>query len=309
MRKLEVGVQSGNWYDEKKPEESIRLIKDCGFEGIDYNICNLFDATFDAKKLTSFFDADLKTLFDYFAPMKNALQTYGVQVSQAHGPLRMYFPGEDAFNDYVIFVTEQIMAVCEYLDCRYLVIHPWSAPGQKKEVEVQANLNLYRRLMPAAKAHGIKICLENIFKHDNRRCIEGACSDVREACWYVDTLNREAGEEVFGFCFDTGHANVLGRNLYQFITSLGNRLKVLHIHENGGDCDDHMLPYTQADAYGRVSAINWEEFIRALKEIKYEGCLSFEIFRGIDAFPPELRTEGLRLASSIGRYFRKRIEE
>ena len=33
MKKLEVSVQTARWFDEKKPAESMKLIKECGFEG------------------------------------------------------------------------------------------------------------------------------------------------------------------------------------------------------------------------------------------------------------------------------------
>lgn len=36
------------------------------------------------------------------------------------------------------------------------------------------------------------------------------------------------------FCFDTGHANFVGIDFEKFITTLGNRLKVLHLHDNDG---------------------------------------------------------------------------
>ena len=81
MKKLEVGVQSGNWYDESRPAESIRFIKDCGFEGIDYNINNLFDRTFDKENLTSFFDKSLEELFEYFKPMKEAAKENDISIS------------------------------------------------------------------------------------------------------------------------------------------------------------------------------------------------------------------------------------
>lgn len=307
MRTLEVSVQSGNWYDETRPEESIRFIKECGFEGIDYNINNVFGATFDSERLTSFFDQSMDEIFAYYQPVKSAAEKYDISFSQFHGLFPIYYPADEAKNDYVIQVTEKMMAVCKYLDCKYIVIHPWLNPDIKKEEEMAINLEVYRRLIPAAKKYGVKICLENMFRRDQFFCYEGACADASEVCQYLDILNGEAGEDIFGFCLDVGHANILGKNLYQYITTLGKRLSVLHIHDNNGTCDAHAIPYTQRDVRGKNSTIDWDKFLRGLNEIGYEGPLAFEIFRGIDAFPPSLRREGLCLASAIGRYFRTRI--
>ena len=35
-----IGVQSGNWYNYDDPKGSIKFIKECGFDAIDYNIDN-----------------------------------------------------------------------------------------------------------------------------------------------------------------------------------------------------------------------------------------------------------------------------
>lgn len=309
MKKLEVGVQSGNWYDESRPEESIRFIKECGFEAIDYNINNLYDSTFDKATLTSFFDKSLDEIFEYYKPLKNAATENDISIAQLHGLFPMYFPGEDERNEYIIEVAEKMFAVCEFLNCKSIVIHPWSGPDIHKAEEKQINLNIYRQLIPAAKKHGVIICLENLFKHYNLDCFEGACSNAEEACWYIDTLNAEAGEDIFGFCLDVGHACVTGGNLYQYITTLGKRLTVLHIHDNDGVSDSHMIPYTQMDRRGARLRIDWEKFIRGLKEIGYEGPLAFEVFRAIDVLPENLKQSGLRFVSDIGRYFRERIEE
>lgn len=309
MKGLEVGIQSGDWYNEANPEESMCFIKECGFEAIDYDIHNVFDETFDEEKLTSFFDKSIEELLVYYESMKRAIKGNGISISQFHGVFPIYFPGEDAKNDYLIEVTEKMMAVCKFLDCPVIVIHPWTGSDIHKEEEREINLNIYRRLIPTAKRYGVMVCLENMFKHDHLHGYEGACSDATEACWYIDTLNAEAGGELFGFCLDTGHLYLTARNLYQFITKLGSRLKVLHIHENNGFGDSHVLPYTQMDQTGQRAIMDWEKFFKGLAEIKYDGALSFETFRVNRIWPKEIWKEGMCFNRAIGEYFRRRIEE
>ena len=132
--------------------------------------------------------------------MKEAAKENDISISQVHGLFPMYFPGEDARNEYIIEVTEKMFAVCEYLECKTIVVHPWPAPDKTREEEREINLNIYRKLIPAAKKYHVTICLENLFKHYDMDCYDGACSNVDEAVWYIDRLNAEAGEELFGFC-------------------------------------------------------------------------------------------------------------
>jgi hypothetical protein len=47
---------------------------DCCFDGIDYNFGKPYRDTLDVEKLTTFYDKSLEELYDYFAPLKKALE-------------------------------------------------------------------------------------------------------------------------------------------------------------------------------------------------------------------------------------------
>ena len=49
---------------------------------------------------------------------------------------------------------------------------------------------------------------------------------------------------------------------------LGDELRVLHVHDNRGDGDLHLLPY--------FGEINWQDFADALKETGFDGVFSYE---------------------------------
>ena len=75
------------------------------------------------------------------------------------------------------------------------------------------------------------------------------------------------------------------------------------VHDNMGEKDSHLIPCTQWYPGG----VDWDSFIRGLKEIGYRGPLAFETFRGINLLPEDVHEEGLKLVSAIGRSFRRRI--
>ena len=84
---------------------------------------------------------------------------------------------------------------------------------------------------------------------------------------------------------------------------LGHRLTILHIHDTMGEKDSHLIPFTQWYPGGA----DWDSYIQGLREIGYRGPLAFETFRGIDMFPEDVQEDALKLVSSIGRSFRRRI--
>jgi sugar phosphate isomerase/epimerase len=202
---------------------------------------------------------------------------------------------------------DKCFAVCEFVGCPAIVVHPVGAPS--KFTEWDYNLELYRGLIPyITKYKGVKICLENIFTSRPNRLIAGRFDVAEDAVKMIDLLNEEAGGDYFGFCLDIGHANLTRRNIRDFINILGHRLTILHIHDNNGMDDQHLVPYS-CMANNASHICDWDAFVAGLKDIGYPGVLAFETFRIFSAYPPEVHTEVLKLIAAIGHAWAKRLDE
>ena len=64
--------------------------------------------------------------------------------------------------------------------------------------------------------------------------------------------------------------NLIKGNQGRFIREAGRRLQALHLHDNDGSDDQHMLPYGRGN-------IDWQDVFSALKDIRYQGLFNFEI--------------------------------
>ena len=304
---MKISVQTGGIFntvtnDKAFLEKNFRLISESGFDSVDYNI----DQFVKVKNIDQFWNKDNDELLKYFRATKEAADKYNVGFSQAHAVFPFYVEGNDEINDYLIMSIEKNMAICNYIGCPMIVVHPYCSNDEPKK-DFELNISLYKKLIPASKKHSVKICLENGFRvWENRGLDGGMCSDADEAVKYIERLNEEAGEEIFGFCLDTGHVNVLKKDIKTFIKKIGKHLFCLHIHDNYEMFDAHMMPYTQiAPGFGK--SMDWERFTEGLREIEYRGDLSFECFRAISFLPDELKKDGLKFLSAIGRYFRDQI--
>jgi protein FrlC len=80
---------------------------------------------------------------------------------------------------------------------------------------------------------------------------------------------REIGSERLGICLDTGHANVNGEDMGQVVKNLANVPLHIHIDDNNGDNDAHMIP--------GEGSIDYKPLARALSEIDYQGFVSAEL--------------------------------
>lgn len=100
----------------------------------------------------------------------------------------------------------------------------------------------------------------------------------------------------------------VNRDFFSFLSALGNRLKVLHIHDNDGRADLHQLPFTFTRTRENVTSTDWEGFLDGLGAICFDGVLSFETAPVLKSFPEAMKDDALSMIAKIGRYFDNELE-
>lgn len=306
--KHKIGVGSMGIADKENPENGYRMLGEAGFDCVDFN----FDAYLNINDvmrgdINDFFDRTIDEIWMDLKPHAEAAAKYGLTFEQMHAPFPMLIKDHDDWSEKMTRITKNCMEICAKMGGKYIVVHPVSlAYEYSKQEEYDFNVGLYKELISTARQCGVVICLENMFVEKNFHMMEGVCSDFRETADMIDELNAMAGEERFGFCFDVGHANLLGKNLYQSLVMLGKRVKILHIHDNDGLSDLHSLPYTFGRSWQGICT-DWEGFLKGLTAIEYDGVINFETYRAMFNFPKELHPQVLSLIAATGRYFSKQI--
>ena len=309
-----IGVQTQNVVNDTHPEEGFAQLKRAGFSCADFSLNGyLLNTSLYRSELNAFFDRSIQELEQFFAPHKQGAKAAGIAINQMHMPYPIYVPNADKeINDYLWNqMAPKSMAICHYLDCKYIVIHGFKLAHflGSEELEWQETAKFLVSIAPLAKEMGITICIENLYGSIGGHLVEGPCCNVRKAVQRIDEFNEKYGAEVLGFCFDTGHANLVGIDFENFITMLGDRLKVLHIHDNDGISDLHQIPFTFTMTRENTSSTDWNGFIRGLRNIKFDKVLSFETAPVLTAFPEVMKQDVLGFIANIGRYFSEKIED
>lgn len=309
-----IGVQTKNVVSDSHPEEGFALLKRTGFSCADFSLNGyLMNTSLYQSELNAFFDQSVQELEHFFSPHKQGAVAAGITINQMHMPYPVYVPNADKeMNDYLWNqVAPKSMEICRYLDCRYIVVHGFKLAHflGSEELEWQETAKFIDFIAPMAKEMGITICIENLYGSIGGHLVEGPCCNVRKAVQRIDDFNEKYGAEVLGFCFDTGHANLVGIDFESFITTLGDRLKVLHIHDNDGISDLHQIPFTFTMTRENKSSTDWEGFLRGLQNIRYKGTLSFETAPVLSAFPQIMKSDTLQFISKIGEYFAGELEQ
>ncbi len=305
---LQIGVQTKNAVTDSHPEEGFALLARTGFSCADFSLNGYLqnEAVYQGK-INTFFDRSISELEAFFTPHKYAAAAAGITVNQMHMPYPVYVPkGSPELNEYLRkTVAKKSLEVCAFFGCPYLVVHGLKLAYflGNEEQEWKQTEGFLDFLAPEAKEMGITLCIENLYDGTGGRLTEGPCCDAKKAAGRIDRMNEKYRAEVLGFCFDTGHANLVGLDFEQFLTTLGARVKVLHIHDNDGISDLHQIPFTFTRTRENRPSTDWAGFLRGLKDIRFSGTLSFETAPVLTSFPEEMKADVLALIARIGQYF------
>jgi len=238
-------------------EKRYEKLKEHGFSCIDYGMA-------DTDALI--YSLDDKQFEEFLKKEKELAVAAEIEVSQVHGPWR-YPPRDFSDEDRAerLKKMKRSIKATALLDCKFWVVHPIMPyttvdlkEGKAYETR-EMNLQFMKELLKTAKEYGVIICLENM------PMLNFSISTPTQILKFVNEIN----DENFKICLDTGHVNVFNNlTVGDAVRELGDKIKVLHIHDNGGTDDDHLAPFS--------GGIDWVDFSKALKETGFDGVISLE---------------------------------
>jgi sugar phosphate isomerase/epimerase len=129
-------------------------------------------------------------------------------------------------------------------------------------VALSATLELLSPFVEHANKIGLNVVVENMRVLSGKMQCHRYCMTAEELCDLADTLG-------IGVCWDFGHAHLSGLKQSKALEYVGKRLKVVHINDNGGIEDDHVMPFS--------GGVNWKDAMHGLALAGYDGLFNFEL--------------------------------
>ena len=311
---LELSVQTKELIQDENPVTGFAEMARAGSTCADFSLNQyLLNLDIYKERLNPFFNQTVEELEAFFEPQRAAAERAGVRIHQMHMPYPIYVPqASTKVNRYLAQeVAPKSLRVAQFFDCKYIVVHGFKLRKYlgSEQAEWEQTEAFLTELAPLAKECGVTMCIENLYDGLAGHMVEGPCCDAQLAAERIDRMNERFGAEVLGFCFDSGHANLVGLDFESFLRTLGPRLKVLHLHDNDGITDLHQIPYTFAKSRENETSTDWGGFLRGLRAIHYEGTLNFETAPVLTAFPDALQASALRVLADIGRDWAEEIRK
>lgn len=230
--------------------ERVRHVYDAGFTYIDLSMYDDFGTP------SPFFTPDWR---EYTKRLGDFAACLGMTFVQAHSPGGNPLCGEA--RQTLLDATIRSIEVCGLLGIPHTVVHAGVMSGIGKDEYFERNLDFYRQLFPVMEKTGVRVLTENsahINMGGNYYFYTGA--DMRE---FIDY----AGHPLLGVCWDTGHANIEGSQ-YREILALGDTLGAVHINDNRGERDEHILPF--------AGTVSMDEVMQALADVHFDGYFTME---------------------------------
>lgn len=185
----------------------------------------------------------------------------GAMFVQAHSPGGNPLLENQSSVEELLRATIRSIDVCGVLGIPNIVVHAGMRSGLSKEESFEKNREFFKKLFPAMERNNVNVLCENSTEKNMRdKYFTNTGADMKEFVEYVN-------HPLFHACWDTGHGNCEGAQ-YDEITAIGSDLYALHINDNRGGGDEHILPY--------CGTMNMDEIMHALIDIGYSGYFTFE---------------------------------
>ncbi|MDR0896997.1 MAG: sugar phosphate isomerase/epimerase [Oscillospiraceae bacterium] len=175
----------------------------------------------------------------------------GLAIDNIHTPFErpnnLWLDG--AAGDAYLATLMQCVWDCAALSIPTMVIHPGS---MRNFVPVsQIGLDRIAKLVHEAEKNGVNLAFENLGFLDHLEAVLAAFSSKR-----------------VGFCFDSGHEHFNHPDAH-CLAKYGSRLFAVHLDDNFGDNDTHLLPFD--------GSVNWPEIAHDLATARPLSYLTLEV--------------------------------
>lgn len=200
-------------------------------------------------------------------------RSIGMQLTQGH----LWLKCRLVSNPEAVGIIKRWIDLYEAIGIKNMVLHAdvYNMENWSIETMHDANVERFREIAAYIEGKDFHICIENLF---------------RRGMDHIDqllSLIHRVGSDHLAVTLDTGHLN-MARTTSQreFILTAGDKLRAIHIADNEGAADQHLMPF------GR-GTVDFVEVVRALKEIGYQGVFNYEI-PGENRCPLPMRDKKLK---------------
>ena len=242
-----------DYFEDKSVAAPVAAMKETGFSHIDLS---MYYVIYEGSPWITKGDAWKKEIEE----CRKTADKLGFDFCQAHSP-----DPKDG-NETVVNAIRNSIEACGMLGIPHTVVHALAPHGTTPDEFFELNVNFYKQFEEDLERHNVDLLIENSSALWNPFYYLRTGEDMRH---FVE----KAGISRMHICWDIGHGNADGRNQYDDIIAMGDELHALHVQDNFGNSDAHVMPLT--------GTTNFDMVFRGLTDIGYKGDFTFEAINSV----------------------------
>jgi sugar phosphate isomerase/epimerase len=260
--------------------ESIRACAAAGYRYLDFGFTEM---SLDSARFRS---SEWKAEIEGY---KHLAQELGLLFVQAHA-VSVDFCNQAGNGEKDRELFRRCIQGAGMLGVPWIVAHPSTGifAGKRKQDTHERNIAFFWEMVDYAASFDVGIAIENMWGKT-----PGGLNRYAISAEELLRLIEDIGRENVGACWDVEHGGIEKLDQGAAIRLLGGRLKATHISDETGPNNIHILPYS--------GFVKWEEVLKALADINYQGAFAFEIQHYLPNMPMELVPSAMKFSVEVGR--------
>jgi len=207
--------------------------------GLDEKLALFKKHGFDYLHWCDNWNDDVIYTVDQMKAHAKAVSDHGLTCLDVHGTATREYSIDsldNANHKAYMKLLENRVRFCGEVGGDAVVVHPPRVYGPDFEKRVHRSKKSLESARSLCLELGVSLAIENCSKDDHH---------------ILESYFSLYEPEFISFCYDSGHANING-NL-DYLMGFGDRLTVIHLHDNKGTGDDHQYPGWGTIDWGKVS--------------------------------------------------------
>lgn len=231
----------------------LSAVRQAGFDGIDIEFSKHF--------------LDDPVWYDNSRRLQEVLERAELTAAQVHLPFYGIFVSSERYEEEMERKIRNALKSMSVLGIKWGAFHPMSSTnyGYDPKRAMYDNTEKLKKYLETAEQCNVGIAVENIPIFPDCPQYHFFTADPEDHIALVDGLQSDH----IGICWDFGHANLMPYDKKQVLERLGERVKIVHIHNNFETYDLHLCP--------AIGSVDWQTLLPVLGGGHFSGPFSLEV--------------------------------
>ena len=238
-------------------------------------------------------------------PLFEKAKANSLNVTLAKAPTLLLDTRRTDLNELVTALAKESIKACGKYKIKKLIVDSLFVGIDDKNM-YKVNRDFYLSLATLARENNVRILLENQCRDVGGHLLRGMFCEGAKTIEFINDLNKMASDNIFGFAYNVGNANLCSLNHYDILSSISSYVEAVLVSDNDGMNEALLLPYTSTGLKGLN--VDWLNLVRGVRASGFDGDVVLEYAHTAVAVSAKLKSAFLTYAKEVGDFLEWQFE-